>query len=310
MARILAVDDEKIVREVLKRLLESEGHVVTTAQNGNTAFNLVQTQDFELVISDIRMSPLDGIQLLRMIRQSKPSLPVIILTAYATAETMNESQRLGVASFLTKPFTGEEVCAVVRRVLAAQQALPTVEVVVREYMSRSGQDNPYESKIELADELYWLEKDYPRERLLAAFNDALGKKNIPMGVIDEIIEFRNATVRVKQIIADYAKDKNVDAAKLLLDVSRKIATAQTANMGDIAKTTEYACSLLKLPPAGLTPADMQFFAEYFESWKSSRGRKRVPRPDTSPVIASPAETRVAKDELRLKQDSERKHFPL
>jgi DNA-binding NtrC family response regulator len=117
MALILCVDDETTVSGILKSLLESHGHQVLTAQNAVAALELIRTKDLDLVISDIRMAPMNGIELLRHIRRDHPSLPVIMLTAYASAETAKVSKQLKASAYLTKPFTNEDVLAAVDRAL-------------------------------------------------------------------------------------------------------------------------------------------------------------------------------------------------
>jgi len=266
MARILAVDDEQLVLGVLKAVL-SKTHEVATAQDGNTALSLIASSPPDLVISDIRMDPMNGIELLRRIRRDHPNLPVVMLTAYASAETVNETRQLGAFDYMTKPFTAQEVTAMVERVLAAkvtEKRQPTLDEVVKDYMTRSKLQNLCEAKIELADEMYWLGQENSKESLLAAINDALGRKDIQMDVIDAILGFRETTVRVKQVIADHARNSKSDAAKVMEEISRKVADAFVRNKQDAVKTAEYACELLHVEKGVILAADIQFFREYFE----------------------------------------------
>lgn len=290
MARILSVDDEAMVSGILKRLLESKGHEVSTALDGPTALQIVKSTELDLVISDIRMLPMNGIELLRHIREVKADLPVIMLTAYASPETKSEADALGASDYLTKPFTGDEVFATVQRVLAAAQDakyhLATVDEAVREYMVRTGLHNACEAKIELADELYWLEQDNPRANLLAAMNDALGKTSIPMSVMDELLAFRETAVRVKQLVASGSKSRSTDPSKQLLDIAKKVAAAHAANLGDGVKTLEYAADQLNQERGVLKPEDLHFLQEYYEAWNQSRGRKKPPAKEKKPAPSS------------------------
>jgi len=312
MARILNVDDEEMITAILRRLLESDGHTVETALDGGTAFNLVRARDYDLVISDIRMDPMDGMELLRLIRLAKPDLPVIMLTAYASEETMKEAEALGAAAYLTKPFTGKEVLGTVQRVLAAQAARarpPTADQVVREYMERAKLPGVCEAQVELADELYWLGEQHPKERLLLALNEALGRSDVSLAVMDEILAFRETAIRVKQMVAQYAAAEGLDpaGAASLLEVARKISAARKRNAGDAAKTMAYAARLLKLPPDTLTPADLQFFEDFHNLRKPAAEKKKTPADPAPPPSSAEASTIVTPpagprpDGMRLKQ---------
>lgn len=121
MALVLLVDDDEMLIEVLKALLLSEGYEVLTANEGNKAIGLAKAVDLDLVISDIRMSPMNGIELLRLIHEAKPSLPVVMLTAYASAKTAKECKGLGAVAYLSKPFTNDEVLGVVQHAIQSSK---------------------------------------------------------------------------------------------------------------------------------------------------------------------------------------------
>jgi two-component system response regulator PilR (NtrC family) len=118
MGNVLVVDDEKAVRDVLKAVLEKEGHRVTSACDGEQALQAVTSHPPDLVISDIRMPKLDGIKLLGEIRERDPDLPVILVTAYASSDSTIQAMRLGAYDYLTKPFRIDEVRLVVEKALA------------------------------------------------------------------------------------------------------------------------------------------------------------------------------------------------
>ena len=93
--RILIVDDEEGMRRLLGRILTREGYDTTTAANGADALRLVASERFDLVVTDIKMPEMDGLQLLQEIRQYEPSLPVIVITAYGTIENAVQALRAG-----------------------------------------------------------------------------------------------------------------------------------------------------------------------------------------------------------------------
>lgn len=117
MALLLIVDDDELLLDVLKTLLQSEGYDVITALDGHKAIGLVRSVDVDLVLSDIRMRPMNGIELLRLIRKDNPDLPVIMLTAFASPQTEKESQALNAFAYLSKPFTNEEVVDTIQQAL-------------------------------------------------------------------------------------------------------------------------------------------------------------------------------------------------
>lgn len=124
MATILVVDDDDILRSVLKAFLRAEGFEVLTAASGPEALEIVNARPLDLMISDIRMRPMNGMVLLRTVHQSHPQLPVVMLTAYSSRDTAHEAELLGASAYLAKPFTNVEVIKVVKDAIAASQQKP------------------------------------------------------------------------------------------------------------------------------------------------------------------------------------------
>ena len=117
MASILVVDDELSMREFLKILLEKEGHLVTTAAEGKTALALAEKQNFNLVISDIRMPGMSGLDLLARLKQLQAEIGVILITAFASPDDAVAAMKNGAFDYITKPFNVEEIKTVIRAVL-------------------------------------------------------------------------------------------------------------------------------------------------------------------------------------------------
>ena len=115
MAKILIVDDEARIRMLLQSLLKANGYEASTAKDGDEALALLKKEEFDLVITDLRMVPMDGMMLFREIKTLYPSMPVILLTAYASVETAIEAMKGGAFDYLTKPFKVDEMLATVRR---------------------------------------------------------------------------------------------------------------------------------------------------------------------------------------------------
>ncbi|OGL47583.1 MAG: hypothetical protein A2161_05345, partial [Candidatus Schekmanbacteria bacterium RBG_13_48_7] len=119
--KILIAEDEIVFRQFLKEVLEEEGYYVTEAMDGETAIGLLQTQVFDLVITDISMPKATGIEVLRFAKQTDSSIEVIIMTANGRLETAVEALRLGAYDYILKPFEDMElVFRIVRRTLERQ----------------------------------------------------------------------------------------------------------------------------------------------------------------------------------------------
>ena len=117
MAHILLVDDEKNYRIVLTRLLEAAGHRVSAVENPFAALELLQREDVALILSDLRMPKMDGMEFFQAVREQHEQLPFIILTAFATVETALQAIKSGAFDYLTKPFKNEEILVVVEKAL-------------------------------------------------------------------------------------------------------------------------------------------------------------------------------------------------
>ena len=112
---ILVVDDDSSVRETLRQVLKDRGYQVTLAKNGEEALERLREQEYCLVLTDLRMPGMQGIELMRKIRRAYPDVGVIIMTAYGTIDTAIEAMSHGAADYLIKPFAPEELFRVTER---------------------------------------------------------------------------------------------------------------------------------------------------------------------------------------------------
>ncbi len=141
MNRILVVDDEQSMRELLSIMLRKEGYDVVAAANGESAVKAVQTDIYDLVITDIRMPKVDGIELLRTVKEVSPETVVIVITAFATTETAIDAMKLGAYDYITKPFKNEEIKLVIQKALEKRLLRKENILLRREIESRVGFDN-------------------------------------------------------------------------------------------------------------------------------------------------------------------------
>jgi two-component system response regulator PilR (NtrC family) len=117
MARILVVDNEKSLCDFLTILLEKEGYEVATAPNGEVAVRLINENDFDMVLTDIRMPRSDGIDVLAASKSRNPNTPVVMMTAFASAETAVEAMKKGAYDYISKPFKVEDLQLLVKNAL-------------------------------------------------------------------------------------------------------------------------------------------------------------------------------------------------
>lgn len=123
MPRILIVDDEPTILNLLNKILIGQGYDATPASNGEKALQLLQTEKFDLMVSDINMTPINGMELLRKATKDWPNMGVIMLTAYGTVATAVEAMKEGAFDYITKPFKLDELVLTVQRAITYQNAI-------------------------------------------------------------------------------------------------------------------------------------------------------------------------------------------
>jgi putative nucleotidyltransferase with HDIG domain len=125
--QILIVDDEEMICSIMARRLSREGYACVTARNGREALNQFYKDTFSLILSDIRMPEMDGIELLKKVKAVNPKMMMIMVTAYADIEMAVEAMRLGAYDFLTKPVNLELVILSVRNALEKKRLEEEIE---------------------------------------------------------------------------------------------------------------------------------------------------------------------------------------
>jgi len=113
--RILVVDDESIVCESCQRILQEEGYEVECTQDGKEAFEKMRANPFDVVITDLKMPGIDGMDVLKILQKDYPETIIIMITGFSTVETAVEAMKLGAFDYIPKPFTPDEVSIVVKK---------------------------------------------------------------------------------------------------------------------------------------------------------------------------------------------------
>ncbi len=120
--RVLVIDDEAIVRISCQRVLTPEGYDVVVTSRGDEAIELLEKEQFDVVLTDLKMPDMDGIEVLKTIKQRWPEIQVIIITGYGTISTAVQAIKLGAFEYIEKPFTPEDILDVVNRGMEKKQA--------------------------------------------------------------------------------------------------------------------------------------------------------------------------------------------
>lgn len=129
---ILVVDDEKIMREGAERILAKEGWQATTAANGKQGLALIKKEDFQILLLDLMMPGISGMDVLKTVRASHPKMLVIVITGYATIENAVDAMKNGAYDFIPKPFTPDQLRIVIRRALDKLNLEREAEILRRE----------------------------------------------------------------------------------------------------------------------------------------------------------------------------------
>ena len=140
-ARILVTDDERSMRELLAIMLGQSGYEVTLADGGEMAIDLLARETFDLVLTDLRMQKVDGLAVLRAVREQSPDTVVLVITAYASPETAVEAMKLGAYDYITKPFKLDEIRLTIAKALERKHLKDENQALRRELRQHRGFEN-------------------------------------------------------------------------------------------------------------------------------------------------------------------------
>ena len=122
-AKILVIDDEQIVHESCNRILTEEGYEVKSAFTGQEGFKKIEEETYDLVITDLKMPGISGMEALKKIKKDNPNIGIVMVTGYSTAETAVEAMKLGAFDYLPKPFTPDELISVINKAVEKKKVL-------------------------------------------------------------------------------------------------------------------------------------------------------------------------------------------
>lgn len=137
---ILVVDDEAVIREGLQRTLDGERFAVETCRSGHAAIELLQDKEYDLIITDLKMPGMNGIEVLKAVKGLQPDVPVIMITGYATVDTAVEAMKNGATDYISKPFTPEQIMEKIDKSIEQRAVLVDDMYLIKEITSRHGFD--------------------------------------------------------------------------------------------------------------------------------------------------------------------------
>lgn len=119
MSTIVVADDEVKIGQLLQRMLEGRGHTVRTATNTDDAWMLITQQPPDLLITDLKLPPADGVALMRQVHATYPHIPVLMITGYDDSDTEAKARAAGAKGFCGKPLDLNEICATIAQLLGS-----------------------------------------------------------------------------------------------------------------------------------------------------------------------------------------------
>ena len=136
--KILVIDDEQIVLDSVNKILSDENFIVDLAISSREGLDRAMNQDYDMVLTDIRMPEIGGMRILRDIKRAKPAVPVVIFTGYATVQSAVQAMKLGATNYIEKPITPDLLITSIKKALkrASEEEPETQELVHKDEMIR------------------------------------------------------------------------------------------------------------------------------------------------------------------------------
>ena len=134
--KILIVDDERIICDGCRLVLSEQGYLVESRINGKTGLGAIREGQFDLILLDMKLPDMDGMEILRAVRKEKPDVDVIVMTGYSTVPNAVEAMKLGAFDYLTKPFTDDELIITVERAIEKKRLVEENLFLRKELLDR------------------------------------------------------------------------------------------------------------------------------------------------------------------------------
>ncbi len=185
-AHLLIVDDERSMRELLDYMLSREGYEISLAANGRTAVEMVESNDYDLILCDIRLGDITGLEVLRAAKQKKPQTVVIMISAYATTETAVEAMNDGAFDYVPKPFDNNELKETIANALE-RKTLETERQVIDDELKKTVHFGKIVGNSPRMQHIYQMVRQVAKTRtnVLVTGESGTGKELIAQAIHDE-----------------------------------------------------------------------------------------------------------------------------
>jgi len=199
--KILLVDDEPEVTKSIRRLLEKEGYEVFSLNDPLKLEDYILYTDLDLVITDLKMPKRDGIEVLRLVRLSKPEIPVLILTGFSTIDTAIEATKLGAAEYLSKPVKAGELIKIVNKYAEEDETIPQkIKDIIDARLKTGRQANDIDpDKILLPEEIISTET-IPEGFVEVAFDEIVPGEPVPFSLFIQVYNKAEDRFYLRRII--------------------------------------------------------------------------------------------------------------
>jgi two-component system NtrC family response regulator len=181
--KVLVIDDDESLRRVLEYNLAQEGYAVLTAASGEQGLDLLKREGADLVVTDVRMAGMDGLQVMEGVRRLDPGIQVIIITAFGTIEMAVEAMKAGAFHYITKPFNRDELRLTIKKALQLKELQRANVALRKELQERLGLDNIIAESPQMKRILEMLERVAPTETTVLILGESgTGKELIARAI--------------------------------------------------------------------------------------------------------------------------------
>jgi two-component system response regulator PilR (NtrC family) len=197
MEKILIVDDERSLRDVLSIMLKRAGYDISVASDGDEAIARIEKELFDLVITDLKMPKVGGLDVLKAVKDASPDSVVLLITAFASAESAVEAMKLGAYDYLTKPFQVDEVQLIIRNALEKRR-LATENMLLKREMAAKALQNRLIGKSDAMQKVFDIVKKVAdtKSNVLICGESGTGKELVARAIHDSSARARMPFVPV------------------------------------------------------------------------------------------------------------------
>ncbi|MGB6864758.1 MAG: response regulator, partial [Candidatus Aminicenantaceae bacterium] len=141
MVKILIIDDEKSILDLLSVVFKKEGYIVETSLSAKTALELIDKEEFDLILTDIKLPQMSGMKILKYAKEKYPAMPVVMITAYGTIKQAIEALKMGAMDYIVKPFNMEELKIIVAQGLENRRIQQENVLLKKDLEEKYGMNN-------------------------------------------------------------------------------------------------------------------------------------------------------------------------